>query len=239
MNKLAHLLEERMKNPGKGVNKMSALAQREQNMPAVFGGYQLSEREREQLKNLLEEFRKPKQDTESDFEQLVHITQEVRSINNQAALLHGERIQKVQGLLKKYQEGAFTTWLVDTYGNRQTPYNLLQYYELYSQMPNELKPTLDQMPRQAIYTLATRAISVHEKKEFISKYNGETKKELLRQIRDQFPLETSDRRKENPTAAFVKDLKRAHDFLKRTKVRFTRSQKRQILSLLEEMQELL
>lgn len=66
-----------------------------------------------------------------DLAELSLITSEVKAINNQAAILHGERIKKAQTLLKSYQEGAFSAWLNATYGNRQTPYNLMQYYEFF------------------------------------------------------------------------------------------------------------
>ncbi len=39
------------------------------------------------------------------------ITSEVKAINNQAIILHGERIKKAQEILKNYRDGAFTAWL--------------------------------------------------------------------------------------------------------------------------------
>ena len=41
-------------------------------------------------------------------------------------------------ILKNYRDGAFSAWLIATYGNRQTPYNFLQYYELYITLPEHL-----------------------------------------------------------------------------------------------------
>ena len=90
-----------------------------------------------------------------DLEFLTTITSEVKAINNQAIILHGERIKQcTRTFLTKYRDGAFSAWLISTYGNRQTPYNFLQYYEFYQSLNLELQKRMDDMPRQVVlYTL--------------------------------------------------------------------------------------
>ena len=92
----------------------------------------------------------------NDLNHLISLTSEVKAINNQAALLHGERIKKAHQILTRYRDGAFTAWLMAAYGNRQTPYNLMQYYEFCEAMPKQLASKIELMPRQAIYVFASR-----------------------------------------------------------------------------------
>ena len=235
MKKLTDLLQKRINPKEKLQGGVKALVERSQNFLPIFGSYILSEEEKLRLKSLLDRFKKPHQVVENDFEQLVVVTQEVKAITNQAALLHGERIQKAQKILKSYQDGAFTAWLYDTYGNRQTPYNLLQYYEFYSKAPSHLKLIIDKMPRQAVYTLASRSISFSDKKAFVEKFCGETKEELLRKIREQFPIDPLDGRKEDLAVQFFKGIEKAHLFLQRKKVCFSKVQKKQLHSLIDDI----
>ena len=147
MAKVNSLLSERLKLPLEKLSKMTNLAEMSSSghlssFSGVFKVSELSDKEQEQLRFLLEEYGEG-QDIGQDFTSLSAITSEVKAINNQAAILHGERIKKAQELLKKYREGAFTFWLIQTYGNRQTPYNFLQYYELYQSLPHILLSKLD------------------------------------------------------------------------------------------------
>ena len=136
--------------------KMSALAERStsgnlSSFAGVFRVASLSDSEKNILSEILNNHKaKENVNVDTDFDQLVAITSEVKAITNQAVLLHGERIQKAQTLLKNYEEGAFTAWLIAIYGNRQTPYNFLKYYEFYTSMPQDLRHKIDTMPRQAI-----------------------------------------------------------------------------------------
>ncbi|MEI8301336.1 MAG: CT583 family protein, partial [Chlamydiota bacterium] len=97
----------------------------------VFHVEDLSIQDKFSLERILKTyFDEPRQLTQ-DLEELCKITSEVKAINNQAVLLHGERIKKAQQILKHYKIGAFSSWLIAVYGNRSTPYNFLQYYEFY------------------------------------------------------------------------------------------------------------
>lgn len=202
----------------------------------IFQLSELTQSEKQILENLLrdhlvdgESFRK------QDLESLIFITSEVKAISNQAALLHGERIKKAQTLLKKYRDGAFSSWLMNCYGNRQTPYNLLQYYEFYELLPNLLKSKIETMPRQAIYTLASRDGPISAKQKIIENYQGETKNELLTLIREQFPLESTDRRRSNFGQQMIKELKRLNALLAIKEKKLTKTQKETLISLIDEM----
>ena len=164
----------------------------------VFKVQALSDQEQTSLEELLNAYRgEAEVSIEKDLHQLSSLTSEIKAISNQAAILHGERIQKAQEIFKNYRDGAFSAWLLTTYGNRQTPYNFLQYYEFYLSLPTNLIPKLDEMPRQAVYTLASRDAPLEKKKELLENYSGETKNELLEMIRQNFPLEESDKRRED------------------------------------------
>lgn len=200
MAKVNSLISQRFKRATqKFSSKMSALAELTSSgnlssFSGVFRVTPLSTLEQEALRSLLDNHSTEKANIKEDLQKLSTITTEVKAINNQAAILHGERIKKAQEILKRYKDGAFTSWLVATYGNRQTPYNFLQYYELYTALPNVLHPKLEEMPRQAVYTLASRNGSVDQKQIIIKNYKGEPKQELLALIRETFPLSKADKR---------------------------------------------
>jgi hypothetical protein len=176
----------------------------------VFRVTPLSHQEHEQLQTLLNDYKNDElAETETDLRTLSDITSEVKAINNQAAILHGERIHRAQEILKRYRDGAFSAWLMTTYGNRQTPYNFLQYYELQKQLPQTLHSKLDAMPRQAVYTLASRDAPLEKKKEIIETYEGASKNELLLLIRKTFPLDENDRRAEDVAEQIIASLKKA------------------------------
>jgi hypothetical protein len=198
MNRIGSMLQERFKQETKPTNKMAQLVQRShEGNPAGFEGmlssYTLSDEEKDGLHELLARYsdHEPKS---QDLQQLCQLTVEVKAITKQALLLHGERIKRAQALLKNYKEGAFSSWLIRTYGNRQTPYNLLLYYELHLQLPQETKNKLDLLPKQAVYTLASREGSLETKVRLIESYKGESKEEMLQLIRNRFPLKSEDKR---------------------------------------------
>jgi hypothetical protein len=201
MKSMNTLIGERL-NKATPTKKMALMAERSasgqmNSFTGLFGVSELSAHEKAHLETLLAEYSTGEEDIDRDLSALSHITSEVKAINNQAALLHGERIKKAQTLLQKYKDGAFSAWLIATYGNRQTPYNLMQYYEFYTALPHALQPKLETMPRQAIYTLASREGEIGQKTEIVENYAGETKSALLALIRSLFPLKENDRRKEN------------------------------------------
>ncbi|MFS8564290.1 MAG: pGP6-D family virulence protein [Rhabdochlamydiaceae bacterium] len=198
MSKLNSLLSKRLET-SKNISKMKELAERSSqgnlsSFSGIFRMTPLSPAEKEKIETILSSHKKETQEIAQDLALLLDITSEVKAINNQAAILHGERIKKAQTILKNYQDGAFSAWLVATYGNRQTPYNFLQYYELYQQLPQTLYQNLDAMPRQAVYTLASRSAPLEQKKAVIQEYRGQPKHEILDLIRKTFPLAQKDQR---------------------------------------------
>lgn len=236
------LLTERLKKK-EGPSKAAALAKQSANgrltgFTGIFGSAELTEREKEALNRILLEFSSGHENVRDDLNSLITITSEVKAINNQAALLHGERIKNAQKILVKYKDGAFTSWLIATYGNRQTPYNFLQYFEFYESIPQPLRPQIEAMPRQAIYTLASREGSMAKKREIVESYEGQTKEELLRIIRETFPLGEQDRRKQNYGEAAIQHLRRACIVLSEKRARLSRSQKEQVKELIETIKKI-
>jgi len=198
MSKVNDLLFSRLKQKFSKMTELAEVSSRGQlsSFSGVFKVHPLSEQEENSLEELLNSYRgEAEVSIERDLHELSNLTSEIKAISNQAAILHGERIQKAQQIFRNYRDGAFSAWLLTTYGNRQTPYNFLQYYEFYLELPSELIPKLDEMPRQAIYTLASRDAPFEKKKEVLENYNGETKNELLELIRQNFPLEETDKRR--------------------------------------------
>ena len=211
MSKFNSFLTGRFKTTNK--DKMNALVERSTsgNLSSFAGIFQLvpiSEKEESSLQQLLEKYQTEEASVIEDLRLLTAITSEVKAISSQAVILHGERIKRAQDLLKKYQDGAFSAWLLATYGNRQTPYNFLQYYELYRSLPNQLQGIISEMPRQAIYSLSSRSISQEEKEAFITAYQGENKTTLLEKLRQNYPLPEKDKRNGKKTEQIIYLLKK-------------------------------
>lgn len=246
MSNIQALLKNRMKKGGDASpSKMAAMAEQSASgnltsFAGIFSITELNEREKESLRSLLQEYNETGDgDIEKDFESLIAITSEVKAINNQAAILHGERIKKAHGILTKYKDGAFTAWLIAAYGNRQTPYNLMQYYEFYMAMPSPLKTKVEEMPKQAIYTLAARDAPIEKKKKIVENFSGETKAELLLQIREEFPLHEEDRRRHNHGDAAIIFLRKSLNSLKTPKIKLKADQKELLEEMVEEIREVL
>ena len=245
MSKFNDLLNLRFKNKESPQPKMTALVERATNgdlssFSGVFRVTALNENEKSALEEILKSYRLVEtDDVDEDLKALVAITSEVKAITNQAVILHGERIKKAQEILKNYRDGAFTAWLYATYGNRQTRYNFLQYYEFYSIMPPILHPKMDQMPRQAIYTLASRTGEMERKQEIVTNYAGQPKQELLKMIRQMFPLADDDKRLPNFSSHGLTFLKRAREMFKQPQCRLTTTDKTRALELVEQIRTLI
>ncbi len=244
MAKVNELLTNRFKKASKKITKMTDLAEMSSggNLSSFSGVFRitpLTEHEEERLRTLLTDYAEEGNDIGGDLQILSGLTSEVKAITNQAAILHGERIKRAQTVLKSYRDGAFSSWLVNAYGNRQTPYNFLQYYELYMSIPKLLQDKIDQMPRQAIYTLATRDCPKEEKEEIIEKYQGESKKELLALIREKFPLKPKDKRAPNTSEQIIRNLLYIEQQMQNQRFRPSGKQKKRILEVLESIHKAL
>jgi hypothetical protein len=244
MVKVNSLLAKRLKMATEKFTKMTTLVEMSSsgNLSSFSGVFRitpLNEKEKEALSSLLAQYKDEKQEIGEDLFQLSALTAEVKAINNQAVILHGERIKKAQEILKKYRDGAFSAWLIAAYGNRQTPYNFLQYYELYSALPEKLHAKLDEMPRQAVYSLASRKADSTQKQLIVQNYQGEPKQELLKLIRETFPLAESDRRAQDLGNAALSQLNRLKSQLSTSAFIPTPKQKSEIFQILKELQLLI
>ena len=241
MAKFSSLLSLRLKQKENKTPKMTALAERSNSgklssFSGIFQVSPLSDQEKDTLANILKNFQEYEgYDSSDDLVELTKITSEVKAITNQAVMLHGERIKKAQSILKNYKEGAFTIWLIETYGNRQTPYNFLQYYEFYSAISQDLKTKVDAMPRQAIYTLASRAGEIERKEDIVKNYKGESKKEILDKIRVEFPLDRDDKRLPNIANQAISSLIRLKSLLSHQLFDPTEKQMTKMYELLENL----
>lgn len=245
MSKFNDLLNLRFRGKESQGNKMTALVEKASNgdlssFSGVFRVTALSPTETTVLETILKNFRENESfDINADLYALTTITSEVKAISNQAVILHGERIKKAQEILKSYKDGAFTAWLYATYGNRQTPYNFLQYYEFYTQMPHALHTKIDQMPRQVIYSLASRNGDLTKKEEIVRNYLGQTKQELLNLIRLEFPLEETDKRLPNLAAHAITFLKKAREMLKKPICVPSSAEKKMLQELIAQLDDLI
>lgn len=233
------LLSKRMRS-NENTKKMDMLAEKSNSgelsgFSGVFKVAPLTNQEQETIEQILKEYQNESQNIEIDLKQLKAITSEVKAINNQAIILHGERIKQAQKLLKPYRDGAFTAWLITTYGNRQTPYNFLQYYEFYSQATPQLKEKIDLMPKQAIYTLASREGPKEKKEQLILEYKGEPKQQVLEKIREFFPLKEQDKRSSNRSIDVLKSLTKIKSLMKSKQYKPSAEDKKNIQELLSEL----
>lgn len=206
----------------------------------VFSVTELSSKEKETLEELLSaNAPEGNFDLGNDLHALISLTSEVKAINNQAALLHGERIKKAQQILTRYRDGAFTGWLMLTYGNRQTPYNFLQYFQFYHALTSTLRQRVEEMPRQAVYTLASRNAPLQKKQQVVEEYKGETKTVLLETIRRLFPLEKGDNRRENFGSKVSLGLQKVIDLLQHPDANYSEQDKEHFKALLAQVKGLL
>lgn len=240
MAKINSLLSQRLKTASEKLSKMTNLVELSSsgNLSSFAGVFRitaLNETEKQTLKNILDQYKNKNQEVVQDLEYLSSLTAEVKAINSQAIILHGERIKKAQQILTSYQEGAFSAWLICTYGNRQTPYNFLQYYELYSAIPASMQAQLDLLPRQAAYSLASRQGPLAQKQHIIKTYQGQSKQELLELIRITFPLSIKDKRAQDVANMTILSLQKILVQIKKPTFFPTSKQKQQLFSLLKEL----
>lgn len=242
MSKVNDLLFSRLKQKFSKMTELAEVSSKGQlsSFSGVFKVHPLSDLEQNSLEDLLKSYQgETEVSIERDLHVLSGLTSEIKAISNQAAILHGERIKKAQEIFKNYRDGAFSAWLLTTYGNRQTPYNFLQYYEFYLSLPSNLIPKLDEMPRQAVYTLASRDAPLEKKKELLENYQGETKNEVLELIRQMFPLEENDGRREDLPLLASSMIQKLSRLLGQKRFKPTESEVASLKTQLESLLELL
>lgn len=212
------------------------------NFRGMFPDIKLTEHEEDRIQSILNEHFQPgnmqEDQISDDYKILTGITSEIKSISNQSILLHGERIKIAEDLLKSYKDGAFTEWLLSTYGNRQTPYCMLQYYKLYLSLPMPVRPLIENMPKKAAYTLASREGSLDRKLEIIKNYKGEHQKDVILLIKEKFPLEDGDGRKRAFEDVILGQLHKLISKLEGRKKAFDDIAKAKLSSLLKRLHSL-
>ena len=175
-----------------------------------------------------------------DYKAIVKLTTEIKTISKQGILLIGKRIYEARKILRSYggEKGAFSNWLLNTFGNKRTAYNILSYYDFYNSLPKKsLKEKLKQMPVQAVYSLASRKGLPQVKHDIISNYNNEKQKEVLLQIQERLPLAKTDKRatKDNNTLV-LEQLKNSSRILKHRMAYLKSEEKTEIETILKELQ---
>lgn len=181
----------------------------------MFGNFKLSESEQASLHELLNEFQEPENslpqaEVKKDLKRLLEITANVKGVKAQSLLLQGEQIKEAQQLLRRYRDGAFTKWLIAAYGNRQTPYSILQYYEFHLLLPATFRHKIEVMPKKAAYTLASREGEMEKKLEILEHYDAERDKpaDIILLIQEALPKRGEDgRRRQNYIEKSLSQLK--------------------------------
>lgn len=240
MTKINSALSKRFK--GSTSNKMEQLAKRSSTgglstFSGIFKTAPLSEGEKQEIEEIITSYQLEGLETDKDLQSLLSITSEVKAINHQAIILHGERIKKAQAILKQYRDGAFTTWLIVTYGNRQTPYNFLQYYDFYQSLNETLREKISEMPKQAIYTLASREGEQEKKEAIVKSYMGEPKRTLLEKIRDTFPLSFGDKRGKKMTDTLIRHLEQLQKTISSPRFSPSKVEKKELLQKLSQLRD--
>jgi hypothetical protein len=95
------------------------------------------------------------------------------------------------------------------------------------------------MPKQAIYTLASREAQIDDKIEFVRNYQGESKQEILSKIRKTFPLSKTDKRNAAVADKIIKSLDLTLSLFDGSDIHFTKEDKKQVLSQLKRLKSLL
>ncbi len=201
----------------------------------------LTEKEEREIQRILSEEYKPSSALEEDvaghIKRLIDLTRQIKSISAQSVLLHGERIKQAQEILRDYREGAFTKWLLATYGNRQTPYSMLRYYELYHSAPVSHKALIETAPKKAIYLLASRDGDIDKKLELIQEHGSSTQAQLVQLIQETFPVADNDKRKPLNTAT-IESISKACDKLEKRKQYLDSKEIEELKNVIERLQGL-
>ncbi len=199
----------------------------------MFGERTLSPYEEERIEEILKAHGTEKEHSqvEEDCRSLFRITSEIKAISNQSILLHGERIKRAQEILKGYKDGAFTAWLLATYGNRQTPYSMLQYFDLYTSLPQKEKLLIESLPKKAAYALASREGAFETKLQLLKGYKGEKQQEMIVRIRETFPKNSADKRTKSLSLSLLHELEKLVARLEGRAEKFTPDERKRLQEL--------
>lgn len=201
----------------------------------------LSKEEQSKLKSLIEDYAKPKskRDKVSDLTQLGNLSREIKTINAQSVLLHGERILKARDLLKNYKDGCFTKWLFLVYGTRARPYCYLNYFLFHKSLKPSLKVSLERMPKSASYLLASRGGDMSVKEDILKNHSNEKQKKLVSIIKTNFPLDDKDKRKKDSLSKDLELLETVCNRLQRQKDKLSKQQSVKLKKLTRYLEDLI
>jgi hypothetical protein len=201
----------------------------------------LTPEEERQIQKILEDDYRPdaipEEAMEEHIKKLTDITRQIKSINAQSVLLHGQRIKEAKEILKDYRDGAFSKWLMATYGNRQTPYSMLQYYELYQTAPVSHKAIIEAAPKKAVYLLASRKGDLDKKMELLQNHGKSKQSELVLLIQETFPIAENDQRQPKNSSA-IETLNKACQKLEKNKRHLSDEDFENINQIIKRLQKL-
>ena len=177
-----------------------------------------------------------------DFRELKTLTEEIKTINKQQIVLVGARLSRAREIFKNYGDGinTFTKWLDKLFSSRRTAYNILNYYEFYSELPSvELKTELKKMPLKVAYCLSSRQAPLNQKVEIIRGYAEENPEDTLLLIKERFPVAQTDKRRKDPNKLLLRKLSHILETLNKRKVYFTEDNEEDFLKLKDQMRVIL
>ncbi len=193
--------------PASGFNLISQV----NNFTSVFDPRPLDKKESTGIEKLLADYFLPgrvhESQVEADLVHLKNVTAEIKAIMKQGAALAGERIKRAKEILKPYRDGAFSHWIDLTFGSRKTAYNMLAYFELYSNLPNhDSKEKFKKLPQKVAYILAAKDADIEDKIQIIENYHESSTDELMMLIQERFPVGDQDGRRKTANQTLIDSL---------------------------------
>lgn len=175
-----------------------------------------------------------------DALELKRLTSEIKTIGKQGIILSGERVKRAQTLLKNYKNGTFVKWIDFTFSNRKTAYNMLSYFDLYNELPNqETKEQFKKIPMKSAYIIASRTANLNIKKEVINQFHDRSISELNIIIDEKMPLAEGDKRSlKTDNVRLMQILSDAVKKFRQRKNSLTNKEKNQILGLIQVLESI-
>lgn len=204
-------------------------------LTSILNVKELDNREKSQIEKMLVDNSIPNQRSDDeaahDAKQIAQITAQIKSIGKQALLLVGERVAKVQEILKYYRGGAFGKWLGMTFGSTRTGYNALAYYNFYHALPGiDLQEKFKKLPQKAAYMLACRSGEFEQKIEIVRNYHDvKNSEEVILLIQEKLPPILDDiRRRASHHTKLINSLVETLKKIQRKKETLSKEEKKEL-----------